>query len=151
MALKMKPNEISANELNFIGAGTALEGTIETKGSLRIDGKVKGVVRSSDRVTIGSSGEVVGDVFAKSAVIGGKVEGNVHIEQKLILESTSSLNGNLSTGKLIIDEGAFFNGKSAMGRTALTAGSSSGPNNGKKALFEQDRTTGGVVSETSKQ
>ncbi|NIS37798.1 polymer-forming cytoskeletal protein [Candidatus Saccharibacteria bacterium] len=150
MALKVKNQENSTNELNFIGAGTYLEGTIETKGSLRIDGKVKGVVKSNDRLTIGSTGEVVGEVHAKSAVVGGKVEGDVYIEQKMILEATSSLNGNLSTGKLIIDEGAFFNGKSAMGANAKSG------DNGKKFTPDSSnqkpeaaQSEKGAVSETS--
>lgn len=116
MAFKMKDSD-SGNELNFIGAGTYLEGNIETKGSLRIDGKVKGIVKSGDTLTVGSAGEIVGEVHVKNAIVGGKIEGNVYSEQKLVLESTSSLTGNLRASKLIIDEGAYFSGKSQMGAT----------------------------------
>ena len=115
MALKVKPANSVSNELNFIGTGTTLEGLIETNGSLRIDGKIKGTVKSNDSVTIGSGGEVLGDVFARNVILGGKVEGNVVVEEKLILESTSILIGNIRAAKLIIDEGALFNGKSEMG------------------------------------
>ena len=115
MALKIKDSYSDSNELNFIGAGTYLEGNIETKGSLRIDGKVKGTVKSGDTLTVGVSGEIIGEIYVKNAIVGGRIEGNVHIEQKLVLESTSSLTGNLRTSKLIIDEGAFFSGKSQMG------------------------------------
>jgi cytoskeletal protein CcmA (bactofilin family) len=117
MAFKAKDTD-SGNELNFIGAGTYLEGNIETKGSLRIDGKVKGIVKSGDTLTVGSSGEIVGEVHVKNAIVGGRIEGNVNIEQKLVLESTSSLSGNLRASKLIIDEGAFFSGKSQMGNSS---------------------------------
>ncbi len=141
MALKKTSMDTPSNELNFVGAGTYLEGVIETSGSLRIDGKVKGTVKSSDRVTIGASGEVIGEIHAKSAIIGGRIEGDVHVEQKLILEKTSSLNGNLSTGKLIIDDGAHFNGKSAMGAAAKNAASAS--NNGKKSIFEKQAVSEG--------
>jgi len=44
MGLKSKSVSNGSNELNFIGTGTSLEGTIETNGSLRIDGRVKGTV-----------------------------------------------------------------------------------------------------------
>ena len=141
MALKMKATDTSTNnEMNFIAAGTYLEGKIETKGSLRIDGKVKGIVNVGDRLTIGSTGEVVGEINAKTAIVGGKIEGDVRIEQKITLESTSSLNGNLSTGKLIIDEGAFFNGKSEMGTGTALGG------NGKKGLFEKSKASHEVLS-----
>ena len=78
---KMKGNETPQNQLNFITAGTYLEGTIETKGSLRIDGKVKGIIRAADDVSVGRNGEIVGELYAKTAKIAGKVEGNVYIEQ----------------------------------------------------------------------
>ena len=110
MALKNKGPETLQNELNIINGGTYLEGTIETKGSVQINGRVKGMVKAADEVRVGRSGEIVGEVYAKSARIAGKIEGDVYIEQKLTLEETSSLNGNLTAGKLIIDEGAFFMG-----------------------------------------
>ncbi|NOX36165.1 MAG: polymer-forming cytoskeletal protein [Calditrichaeota bacterium] len=122
MAFKAKNSGTMSNELNFIGSGTFLEGLIETSGSLRVDGRVKGTIKSNDSVTIGSAGEVVGDVYARNAIIGGKVEGNVIVQEKLILESTSILNGNLRAGKLIIDEGALFNGKSEMGEASGQSG-----------------------------
>jgi len=114
MALKTKSFDSQSNELNFIGGGTSVEGNIETKGSLRIDGKVKGTVKSGDTLTVGSNGEIIGEVFVKNAIIGGRIEGNVVVEEKLILESTSYLNGNLRSNKLIIDEGAYFSGESEM-------------------------------------
>ncbi|MEZ4761861.1 MAG: polymer-forming cytoskeletal protein [Calditrichia bacterium] len=109
------------NELNIINAGTFLEGTIETKGSVQINGKLKGLIKAGDEVRVGRSGEIFGEIYAKNARIAGKVEGNIYIEERLTLEDTSSLNGNLSAGKLIIDEGAFFNGHADMSGNKLKA------------------------------
>jgi len=114
MGIKMKNSTPASNELNFIGAGTVIEGNFETKGSLRVDGRIKGIVKSGDTVTIGTTGEIEGEVYARNAIIGGRVIGDLTIEEKLVLESTSSINGNLKATKLIIDEGAIFNGKSEM-------------------------------------
>lgn len=142
MALKVKSSETLQNELNIINAGTYLEGTIETKGSVQINGKVKGMVKAADEVRVGRSGEIVGEVYAKSARVAGKIEGDVYIEQKLTLEETSSLNGNLTAAKLIIDEGAFFNGKSDMGSSRNLG------TNGKKGIFEKSSaSTQGVAHE----
>jgi len=116
MALKTKNSSAGdSSQLNFIGGGTSVEGNLETNGSLRIDGRVKGMVRSGDTLTIGASGEVEGEIFAKNAIVGGTIRGNVSVKEKLILEATSKLIGNLKANKLIIDEGAAFNGKSQMG------------------------------------
>jgi len=145
MALKPKSTNNETHELNFIGAGTYLEGNIETKGSLRIDGKVKGTVKSGDTLTVGSSGEIVGEVYVKNAVVGGRIEGNVNIEQKLVLESTSSLSGNLRTSKLIIDEGAFFSGKSQMGTAQKAKEASSEKTEEKSDLFSSEEAPSGAA------
>lgn len=144
MALKPKSTNNETHELNFIGAGTYLEGNIETKGSLRIDGKVKGTVKSGDTLTVGSSGEIVGEVYVKNAVVGGRIEGNVNIEQKLVLESTSSLSGNLRTSKLIIDEGAFFSGKSQMGSQQKVKDAPPEKAEEKSDLFSSEEAPGGA-------
>jgi cytoskeletal protein CcmA (bactofilin family) len=118
MALKSKDvdDEVKvSNELNFLGTGTFVEGTVETKGSLRIDGRVKGAVKTADTLTIGAKGEVYGEVQARMAIVGGKIDGNVNAEEKLVLEANSILIGNLKTKKLVIDDGAIFQGKSDMG------------------------------------
>ncbi len=119
MALKLKETANGGgkgmNELNFLGEGTYLEGTIETKGSLRVDGKVNGAIKTGDTLTVGSSGMVSGEIHARMAIIGGKIEGDINVDEKLVLESNSTLVGNLNAKKLVIDEGAIFQGKSNMG------------------------------------
>jgi cytoskeletal protein CcmA (bactofilin family) len=121
------------NELNIINAGTYLEGTIETKGSVQINGKLKGQIKAGDEVRVGRSGEIIGEIHAKNARVAGKVEGNLHIEDKLTLEETSSLNGNLTAGKLIIDEGAVFIGRSDMGSGSATKALSNGKSDSEKS------------------
>ena len=80
MALKLDHTAISpksTNELNFLGEGTYVEGTVEAKGSIRIDGRVKGAVRAGDTLTIGAKGEVSGEIHARMAVVGGKIDGDI--------------------------------------------------------------------------
>jgi cytoskeletal protein CcmA (bactofilin family) len=128
MVLKTKEpedNYKSSNELNFIGAGTYVEGTVETKGSLRIDGRVKGAVKAGDTLTVGSKGDISGEVNARMAVIGGRIEGDIRVDEKLVLEANSTLIGNLKAKKLVIDEGAVFQGKSDMGAPKTVKSSAS--------------------------
>jgi cytoskeletal protein CcmA (bactofilin family) len=118
MSLKAKSEENNSkltNELNLIGVGTFVEGTVETKGSLRIDGRVKGAVKAGETLTVGGKGEVSGEIQARMAVVGGKIEGDIRVEEKLVLEANSVLIGNLKAKKLVIDEGALFQGKSDIG------------------------------------
>jgi cytoskeletal protein CcmA (bactofilin family) len=122
MALKLDHTDISSkgtNELNFLGEGTFVEGTIEAKGSIRIDGRVKGAVRAGDTLTIGAKGEVSGEIHARMAVVGGKIDGDINVSEKLVLEANSELIGNLKAKKLVIDDGALFQGKSNMGAPSI--------------------------------
>ena len=119
MGYKGDSDSAASTELNFIGKGTVVEGGIRTESSLRIDGKIKGSLFCKNTLTIGESGEVEGDVEATNAIIGGKIQGKVIIKEKLVLESKSSLVGELKAKKLIIDEGAIFDGTSNMGATQV--------------------------------
>ena len=105
----------SSTELNFLGGGTIVEGTIKTDNSVRVDGKLKGKLICKNTLTVGLNGEIDGEVQAKNAIIGGKIKGKVSIAEKLVLESKSVLIGELKASKLIIDEGAVFDGTSDMG------------------------------------
>lgn len=147
MSLKAKSTNGQSNELNFIGSGTYLEGSIETTGSLRIDGKVKGTVKSGDTLTVGNGGEIIGEIQVKNAIVGGRIEGDVVVEEKLILESTSYLNGNLKANKLIIDEGAFFSGKSQMGKGGSDSAKSVSISGEPKKTFAAGEVASGALSE----
>jgi len=81
---------------------------------MRIDGRIKGEVTSAEMITIGSSGVIEGDVTARDIIMGGKVTGKMTASGKTILERSSSLNGDLKTSRLVVEEGAVFNGHSDM-------------------------------------
>ncbi len=114
MAFK-ESSSSSSTELNFIGGGTVVEGTVRTDNSVRVDGKLKGKLICKNTLTVGLNGEIDGEVQAKNAIVGGKIKGKVSIVEKLVLESKSVLIGELKASKLIIDEGAVFDGTSDMG------------------------------------
>lgn len=118
--LKGKENNTmdKMGDLNtLIGKGSIFDGNLNIQHSLRIDGKLIGNIKSSDSIIIGKEGEVEGEVEVKNAVIGGKIKGKVIASGKITLESTSTFNGQLIAGKLVIDEGAVFDGTSQMGES----------------------------------
>ena len=116
MAFKVNSSESSTSELNFLGGGTVVEGTIRAENSVRVDGIIKGKLFCKNTLTVGVNGEIEGQVEAKNAIVGGKINGKLKVAEKLVLESKSTLIGELKAGKLIIDEGAVFEGTSSMGR-----------------------------------
>jgi cytoskeletal protein CcmA (bactofilin family) len=98
----------------MIGEGSVFEGVITVPHSIKIDGTLKGKVETSEALTIGKSGIVEADIVAKSAIIGGRVTGNLAAEERVELEVNASLIGDLKTRDLVICEGAIFHGKCSM-------------------------------------
>ena len=107
-------NPIS-HDLSIIGSSVRITGDIVTSGSIRVDGKVEGNVTAEGNMILGDSGEIKGNVKGKSVSLGGKVEGLVIGLEKVTLEAKSSLLGDITSKTLVIEPGAFFNGKSNMG------------------------------------
>ncbi|MFP4520511.1 MAG: polymer-forming cytoskeletal protein [Fibrobacterota bacterium] len=110
----MGEKNYSGNLLTMIGAGAKFDGSIEADHDIRIDGFVKGSVKSSGELTIGSEGCVQADVEVKSAKISGEVNGNLHVSEMVELEEKASLVGDIKTKNLIINEGAVFHGNCKM-------------------------------------
>lgn len=107
----------SIKELNFIGAGTIVEGKIKTQGSIRIDGKIIGEISAGESLAVGNTGDVDGNVVAKNVTIGGNLRGTIMASEKLIFEGKAVVKGDIRSAKLVIDEGAIFDGKCSMSDT----------------------------------
>ena len=98
----------------MISSGTTVEGKIRCQGSIRIDGKVVGEIAASEAVAVGLTGEVEGNVAAKNLTIGGKIRGSLNVVEKAVLEGKAVVKGDLRAARLVIDEGATFDGKVSM-------------------------------------
>lgn len=103
----------SSHMETVIGTDTVIQGTVASKGSIRVDGKVEGGITEADSVVIGETGDVQGDVSARAVVIGGKVIGNINASTIEIL-SEASIHGDIKTAALAISEGANFEGNCTM-------------------------------------
>lgn len=103
---------------SFIGSNSIFKGEIKTKGTLRVDGIVEGNI-FADWVIIGEKSRVKGDVNARGIVIGGRVDGNLKAKEIVELQNKGQINGEIFTSKLIIVEGAIFDGKSSMHKEEL--------------------------------
>ena len=100
---------------SIIGNGCKIKGTIDVKdGTLRIDGEFEGTVNCPGTLVIGKDGKVKADMNVTSAVIGGRVNGNIDAKEKIELQAGSRLEGDIKTTRLVIDEGEFFEGSGKM-------------------------------------
>jgi cytoskeletal protein CcmA (bactofilin family) len=104
-----------SGSVNIIGAGTSIEGDVISSGDIRIDGSLKGTLKTRGKLVIGPSGSVEGEVSCQNADISGNIRGKVNVAELLALKSTAKLSGEISTGKLAIEPGADFSGSCSMG------------------------------------
>ncbi|MGH7492812.1 MAG: bactofilin family protein [bacterium] len=111
-----------SGELNtIIGRGSVVEGSLTVQSSLRVDGKIIGSVNVGDSLIVGKDGEIEGEVRVKNAVIGGKVKNKIIASGKVVLEAKSIVYGEVKTSRLVIDEGAVFEGRCMMSEESKPA------------------------------
>lgn len=104
-----------SGELNtIIGKGSKVQGNINVQNSLRIDGTIIGNIQCTDTVIVGKEGRVKGEIKAKDVLISGSVQGQILVENKVYLEAKSIIEGDVKASRLVVDEGATFDGKCIM-------------------------------------
>ena len=87
-----------------------VNGDVKAVGSILIYGRINGNVASSGTVTTAKNSYVKGNIESKDAIISGKVDGDLKIDNKTTLEQDCILNGNLTTSIVVMEEGATFEG-----------------------------------------
>lgn len=99
----------------FVGHGTALAGDTSFQMMLRVDGHLTGTVSSEGgTLIVGNSGQLDANVSVGVANINGTVRGDVVATERVHLGRTAQLIGNVTTPKLIIEDGALFEGSCSM-------------------------------------
>ncbi len=106
-------NEIS-KEQNRISAGTIITGDIEAKGGFRIEGTLKGTLKTSGKVVISKGGFIQGNLDCQNADFEGKFSGKLIVHETLTLRSSAVIEGEVIAGKLAIEPGAAFNASCEM-------------------------------------
>ncbi|WP_264792934.1 bactofilin family protein [Aureispira anguillae] len=119
-----KPNASvnnSALEVCNIGLGTTINGTFKADSNIRLEGSIYGSVTCAGRIVMSKNAYIKGDIVCQNIVSEGKVEGDIVAKEKIHLQATAIVEGNLKYATLEIDSGAIFNGQ------AVSAKSNSAP------------------------
>ena len=98
----------------FMDEGTEFLGELRFRDTLRIDGHLKGKIVSDNTLIIGESGHVEADIDCGVVSIRGTVLGRVHGRQRIELLAGSKVQATLVSPKLVIEDGAFFQGDCEM-------------------------------------
>lgn len=88
---------------------TGIDLKISSVGTLRIDGDVQGEVYGA-AVVIGDSGTVTGSVFAEEVIVRGHVFGIIRA-RKVVLQSSSHVEGDIHNNAIVVEPGARFDGR----------------------------------------
>lgn len=100
----------------FIGQGVEFKGTINYKGSVRIDGKLDGELHTEGTLLVGKEAVITAKISAGSVISKGKITGDIEANEKVLLLSSANMDGSLNTPQLSIEEGVIFNGTIEMKR-----------------------------------
>jgi len=101
-----------------IGKSISIKGDLTGNEDLVVEGKVEGKIDlPSNQLTIGANGTARAEVKAKSVVIVGRVSGNVSATERIEIQATGIVEGDVSAPRLIVAEGAVVNGSVSMGKS----------------------------------
>jgi len=94
-----------------LGVSLHVKGEISGNEDLLIDGSVEGLIQLDERkLTVGPSAKVTADIIAREVVVYGNVKGNLRAKDRIEIKKDGSVNGDLTTSRIMIEDGAYFKG-----------------------------------------
>ena len=96
----------SSPSVDVIESSTKIVGDIVSKADFRIDGVVEGNITTTGKVVVGKSGKISGKLNCSNADVSGSISGHIQISETLSLMSESYIQGEITTAKLSVEEGA---------------------------------------------
>jgi cytoskeletal protein CcmA (bactofilin family) len=106
-----------------IGKSVIIKGELSGSEDLTIEGQVEGKIELRQNIlTIGPNGKIKAQVFAKAIIVQGEVHGNVTASERVDIRDNGSVDGDLSSPRVAIADGAHFRGSIDMQRQGAKAG-----------------------------
>src|SRR6202046_4756846 len=115
----------SSSGIARLGASLHVKGEITGNEDLHIDGTVEGLVHLEDRkLTIAASAKVTADIIAREVAVFGNVKGNLRARDRIEIKKDGSVVGDLTTARIMIEDGAYFKGSIEIDKTGDASSSS---------------------------
>jgi cytoskeletal protein CcmA (bactofilin family) len=94
-----------------LGSSLRLKGEISGNEDLQVDGSVEGLIHLDERkLVIGPSAKISADIIAREVVVYGNVKGNLKARDRIEIKKDGSVVGDLTTARIMIEDGAYFKG-----------------------------------------
>jgi cytoskeletal protein CcmA (bactofilin family) len=100
---------------SFVSRGAFFEGKLAFRGTIRIDGHLRGDVRGDGTLVVGDTGLVEAGLEVGSLVVLGVVVGPVVAKARVHVAPGGRIEGRISTPRLVVEDGAFVAAKVEMG------------------------------------
>jgi len=98
-------------DVGHIGKSVVIRGELSGSEDLYLDGEVEGDINLRDhKLVIGPNGKIKANITARDVVVHGRVTGNVTASERVELKRSCSLAGDVTTQRIVIEDGAFFKG-----------------------------------------
>ena len=97
-----------------IGPRVQLKGELSGAEAVVVEGSVEGTVKLTAELRVAPGGSVKADVTANTLVIAGELVGDCHATERVVIEASGRLTGNIKAPRIVIVEGATFRGTSDM-------------------------------------
>jgi cytoskeletal protein CcmA (bactofilin family) len=112
---------------SIIASDMTVIGDLETEGVVRVEGRVKGTVRVGAQVLVAEGAVIEGDLHTQEAVIAGQVSGAIHARERVELQATAMVAGDILTPRISIIEGARVTGEVKMDAAGHASSSANSP------------------------
>ncbi|HTL11573.1 MAG TPA: polymer-forming cytoskeletal protein, partial [Bdellovibrionota bacterium] len=108
--------EVRETDINIVSEGTTIEGSVTFDKVARVFGVLKGDVktRAGSLLVLGETGVIEGNVHADSLMIDGFVKGDIVADTRVTVSRTGRVSGNIRTPSLVVEFGAYVEGKCSM-------------------------------------
>jgi len=107
----------------FIGADASIDGNIEFRGTIRVDGQVKGkIVSSGGTIVVGEKAAVDAELHVNVAVVMGQVKGKIEAKERIEVYPPGRVVGDIQSPVIAIEPGGVLNGSCMMKVSAAAAG-----------------------------
>src|SRR5947209_2050228 len=116
-----------AHGLSIVAPDLVVTGDLKAEGVIRVEGQVSGNVEAGGQILLSEGGVIEGDLKTREAVIAGEVRGSITASDRVEVQATASVQGDILTPRLLIQEGGRVNGAVRMesGATTVVVGGSS--------------------------
>jgi cytoskeletal protein CcmA (bactofilin family) len=108
------PRKHSLEAHAYLDPGCKVSGKLNFEAAARIDGQIDGEINAEDSIVISESALVTAKINAASIILAGTVSGEITASQRIEIRPSARVQGTLTTPKLVIYEGAVFEGRCAM-------------------------------------